>query len=145
MARTQPQPASPSPQPETKNTTIDLGWVWNERKEDFTIAKIKEKDRSIHFYIIGSTGSGKTKFLEHLLLQDLTNDHGFGLIDPHGDLIKSLKGWLALRLAFIEAQAQEQAQAKAKEETNCQVQDSQEGNYDPKREGDGCTAERTGS
>lgn len=51
--------------------TLDLGWCWSENKEEFQMAKIAEKDRATHFYVIGATGTGKTKFLEFLIQQDI--------------------------------------------------------------------------
>ena len=37
-----------------------------------------------HMQAIGMTRSGKSKFLECLIRQDLIKDHGFILMDPHG-------------------------------------------------------------
>lgn len=75
--------------------TLDLGWYWSENKEELQMAKIAEKDRATHSYVIGATGSGKTKFLEFLIRQDIANGNGVGVIDPHGDLIEDIKGFLA--------------------------------------------------
>ncbi|MFZ6016425.1 MAG: excisionase family DNA-binding protein [Nitrospirota bacterium] len=75
--------------------TLDLGWYWSENKEEFQMAKIAEKDRATHFYVVGATGTGKTKFLEFLIQQDITKGNGFGVIDPHSDLIEDVKGLLA--------------------------------------------------
>jgi hypothetical protein len=50
--------------------------------------------RSTHFYAVGASGSGKSKFLESLVIQDIIQNEGFGVIDPHGDLIADIKGWL---------------------------------------------------
>lgn len=74
--------------------TIDLGWYWSENKEEFQLAKIEEKDRATHFYVVGATGTGKTKFLEYLVKQDIEKRNGFGVIDPHGDLIEDIKDLL---------------------------------------------------
>jgi hypothetical protein len=74
--------------------SLDLGWYWSENKEEYQLAKIDERDRATHFYIIGATGTGKTKLLEFLIQQDIKNGNGFGIIDPHGDLIESVKGFL---------------------------------------------------
>jgi len=82
---------------ETKPPTIDLGWYWSENKDEFQLAKIAEEDRATHFYVVGATGTGKTKFLEHLIQQDIQNGNGFGVIDPHGDLIEDIKGLLIFR------------------------------------------------
>jgi hypothetical protein len=76
---------------------LNLGWYWSDNKEEFQVAKIPEKDRATHLYVIGATGAGKTKFLEYLIQQDIEKGNGFGVIDPHGDLIEDVKGLLALR------------------------------------------------
>lgn len=76
------------------SNTIDLGWYWSEIKEEFQLAKIADEDRITHFYVIGATGTGKTKFLEYLVKQDIEKRNGFGVIDPHGDLIEDIKDLL---------------------------------------------------
>jgi hypothetical protein len=77
---------------------IDLGWYWSEGKLEWQMAKIREEDRKIHFYVVGASGTGKSKFLEFLIRQDIKKGNGFGVIDPHGDLIEDIKGYLALAL-----------------------------------------------
>ncbi len=52
-----------------------------------------EKERKTHAHIIGSSGSGKSKFLEHLMRQDLQRHQGFCLIDPHGTLYDAVLDW----------------------------------------------------
>jgi len=76
--------------------TLDLGWHYSERKNEYQMAKISQKDRASHFYVIGATGTGKTKFLQFLIQQDIEKGNGFGVIDPHGDLVEDLKGFLTL-------------------------------------------------
>ena len=76
---------------------LNLGWYYSDNKEEYQLAKIAESDRSNHFYVIGATGTGKTKFLEYLIRQDIEKGNGFGVIDPHGDLIEDIKGFLVLR------------------------------------------------
>lgn len=76
---------------------LNLGWYWSENKDEFKMAKIAEEDRSTHFYVIGATGTGKTKFLEYLIQQDIEKGNGFGVIDPHGDLIEDIKSFLTLK------------------------------------------------
>lgn len=44
------------------------------------------RDRSRHMYIIGQTGTGKSGMLELLALSDIFHNHGYAIIDPHGDL-----------------------------------------------------------
>ena len=41
-------------------------------------------------YVIGRTGAGKTTLLETLALQDIQNNRGLCVIDPHGDLAERL-------------------------------------------------------
>jgi hypothetical protein len=43
-------------------------------------------DRQHHVYAIGQTGTGKTTFLKNVILQDIEEGRGVGVIDPHGDL-----------------------------------------------------------
>ena len=38
---------------------------------------------------------GKTKFLEHMIREDILAGHGVCLIDPHGDLFKNVVEWCA--------------------------------------------------
>ncbi|MGH7196293.1 MAG: type IV secretory system conjugative DNA transfer family protein [Candidatus Saccharimonadales bacterium] len=42
-------------------------------------------DRGRHVYIIGQTGTGKSGLLELFALSDVFHNHGFAIIDPHGD------------------------------------------------------------
>jgi len=46
---------------------------------------IKRADRRRHFYIIGMTGTGKSKWMDMLAIQDIHNKEGMCFIDPHGD------------------------------------------------------------
>lgn len=78
--------------------TLDLGWYWSENKNEYQMAKIKEKDKRTHLYVVGASGTGKSKFLEFLIRQDILKGKGFGLIDPHGDLSEEIKGFLAFVL-----------------------------------------------
>ncbi len=51
---------------------------------------IKRFDRRRHLYVVGKTGSGKSRLLELLLISDIKNGAGCCLIDPHGDLADEL-------------------------------------------------------
>lgn len=46
---------------------------------------IKRADRGRHLYIIGQTGTGKSKLLNLFTLSDIYHDQGFAIVDPHGD------------------------------------------------------------
>jgi energy-coupling factor transporter ATP-binding protein EcfA2 len=58
----------------------------NEKK----IFGIKRIDRRRHLYVVGKTGSGKSRLLEMLLISDIQSGQGCCLIDPHGDLADEL-------------------------------------------------------
>lgn len=47
---------------------------------------IYRSDRSRHVYAIGQTGAGKSGLLELFALSDVYHNHGYAIIDPHGDL-----------------------------------------------------------
>lgn len=47
--------------------------------------RISEEDRNRHIYVVGQTGTGKSTFMENLILQDMLAGRGFAFIDPHGD------------------------------------------------------------
>ncbi|MFA5168466.1 MAG: type IV secretion system DNA-binding domain-containing protein [Candidatus Omnitrophota bacterium] len=55
--------------------------------------------RDKHLYICGGTGTGKSKFLEYLIRQDIKawrkSRCGMLILDPHGSLYDSLMSWLA--------------------------------------------------
>ncbi len=97
----------PKPEPKVipQEDTLDLGWYWSQNKNEAQMAKIKERDRRTHLYVVGASGAGKSKFLEFLIRQDILNKKGFGLIDPHGDLVEEIKGFLALSLSKEEIEA----------------------------------------
>lgn len=48
--------------------------------------RIKTDDRRRHIYIIGQTGTGKSTLIKNIAIQDINNNDGCCLIDPHGDL-----------------------------------------------------------
>jgi len=55
-----------------------------------TVFGIKRADRRRHIYLIGKSGMGKTRLLEQLIRYDIAANEGVGVIDPHGDLAKTL-------------------------------------------------------
>ena len=46
--------------------------------------------RLSHAHIIGASGTGKSTLLENLILQDIVEGRGVGVIDPHGDLVDDI-------------------------------------------------------
>jgi Type IV secretion-system coupling protein DNA-binding domain len=65
---------------------------------------LSAKDRSMHLYVVGATGVGKSKFLEHIVRQDIRNwrksECGLLLLDPHGAVYDGVMQWLA-RYSYI--------------------------------------------
>ena len=52
--------------------------------------RIQKKDRRRHHYIIGKSGTGKSKFIASMAIQDIMNGEGTCVLDPHGDLIEDI-------------------------------------------------------
>src|SRR5215813_13576929 len=67
-----------------------LGYNANSRR-----IRLDPADRKTHLHIIGSSGSGKSKFLEWMIRGDLRNHQGFCLIDPHGTLYEAVVDYCA--------------------------------------------------
>lgn len=55
---------------------------------------IKPRDRTKHMYVIGKTGTGKSTFLENMIVQDIQNGHGVAFIDPHGGSAEKLLDYI---------------------------------------------------
>lgn len=56
---------------------------------------LSEDARATGMHVIGGPGTGKTKFLEHCIRQDIHEGRGVGLIDPHGELYDNVLTWCA--------------------------------------------------
>ena len=76
---------------ENKEVTIIGGT--NFRNENVKFG-IKTDDRRRHIYTIGKTGSGKTTLMENMILDDIREGRGVGLIDPHGDFAEKLLNYI---------------------------------------------------
>lgn len=57
--------------------------------------RLDERSRLEHMHVIGTTGSGKTNLIEHMVRQDILNGRGVCVIDPHGSLFRNLVTWLS--------------------------------------------------
>lgn len=56
---------------------------------------LPEGVRKTSMQIVGAPGTGKTKFIENLIQQDICNGEGLCLIDPHGHLFDRMIEWCA--------------------------------------------------
>ncbi len=79
--------AAPTEMP-TAGTYLGVNDHRGNKKDIF----ITEKDRMRHFYIIGQTGTGKSKFLTNLIAQDIHAGAGVCFIDPHGTDLDEVLG-----------------------------------------------------
>lgn len=52
------------------------------------------QDRLRHTYVVGASGSGKSTLLTAMMKQDLEGGRGFAVLDPHGDLIDQVLGYV---------------------------------------------------
>ncbi|MEQ1718947.1 MAG: hypothetical protein ABL907_23685 [Hyphomicrobium sp.] len=71
--------SSSKPKPTQRKGRLHLGTT--ALNEDIYI---DDRDRPAHAHTIGTTRSGKSTYLEHLIKQDIANMRGVLLIEPHG-------------------------------------------------------------
>ncbi len=81
-----------APRSVTGSSGIALGE--NTHAGETRIVRLTADQRTRHLHVIGASGTGKSTFLESLLLQDLAAGEGFALFDPHGDLVDKVLGWI---------------------------------------------------
>ncbi|OGY86237.1 MAG: hypothetical protein A3G01_00160 [Candidatus Kerfeldbacteria bacterium RIFCSPLOWO2_12_FULL_43_9] len=78
--------------PSTENTPtqdISIFGVTNFRGQQMEFG-IKREDRRRHLYVVGKSGTGKSKLLEKLIADDIKMHKGVCVIDPHGDLVQAV-------------------------------------------------------
>ena len=86
-------PAVTSDTPEEIKNEINV-FAETTYKNSKTKYGLKRKDRRRHMYVIGKTGTGKSTLLANMAINDLKNDEGLAVIDPHGDLIEILLNFI---------------------------------------------------
>lgn len=55
---------------------------------------IRKPDRTLHMYVIGRTGMGKTSLLVNMALNDIHNGEGLCFLDPHGDAAEQMLDYI---------------------------------------------------
>ncbi|HXO20934.1 MAG TPA: type IV secretion system DNA-binding domain-containing protein [Thermoanaerobaculia bacterium] len=68
---------------ETLRATPSLGSF-----DGFPAPLLPSEERRRHLYVVGKTGSGKTTYLEHLIVRDLLEGRGVAVIAPEGELFR---------------------------------------------------------
>jgi len=69
----------------------DINIIWISDYRSITVPIwIYDEDRLKHMYVVGKTGTGKSKFLLNLMINDVKQWKGIGVIDPHGDAIEEI-------------------------------------------------------
>ncbi len=76
----------PAPLSLKKNADLDIYFAKNTYGGADTPIGLTEDERRRHVYIIGATGTGKSTMLLSMIKQDVDNNKGLAVIDPHGDL-----------------------------------------------------------
>lgn len=67
-------------------------WIMGNSESGFS-----STERATHTYVVGQSGTGKSRALEAWVMQDVLAGRGVGVIDPHGDLFANLLARIATR------------------------------------------------
>lgn len=78
--------------PEIKSDTNVFGRTTYKNQE--VVYGLKRADRRRHMYVIGKTGTGKSTLLSNMAINDLKNNEGLCVIDPHGDTVETLLDYI---------------------------------------------------
>ncbi len=63
-------------------------------RDEETLIYMTPDDRRRHMYLIGQTGTGKTVLMKEMAIQDIKAGRGVCVIDPHGEMVKELLGYI---------------------------------------------------
>ena len=80
----------PTPLSLKKELGLDVVFANNNYGGSVTPIGLTQEERRRHMYILGATGTGKSTLLLSMIDQDIKNDKGLCVIDPHGDLIEKI-------------------------------------------------------
>ncbi len=86
------KPKAGKPEIEEDNNICFFGQT-NYRNQMRTFG-MKLDDRRRHTYVIGKTGMGKTTLMENMVLHDIYNGNGIGIVDPHGDFSEKILDYI---------------------------------------------------
>jgi len=80
----------PAPLSLKQKTELDIYFANNTYGGTSTRIGLTADERRRHVYILGATGTGKSTMLLSMIEQDIKNNKGLSVIDPHGDLIEQI-------------------------------------------------------
>lgn len=86
--RAQPPFSLPTPYNTNEKDATFFG-LTNFRGQQTKFGILRE-DRRRHLYVVGKSGSGKSKLLETFIIDDIMDGKGVCVMDPHGDLIQDI-------------------------------------------------------
>jgi hypothetical protein len=73
-----------------RNTSDMLLLGSNRHSGHINPVRVSDEDRMLHTCVMGQTGTGKSVFLESMILQDIAKGKGVCFIDPHGDSVEKI-------------------------------------------------------
>lgn len=79
------------PEEEKKETTFFAKTPYKNKE---TIFGIKKKDRRRHVWVVGKTGTGKSTMIANMAINDVFQNRGIGIIDPHGELVETVMQYI---------------------------------------------------
>jgi len=77
-----------SPEPNQADAAVIIGE--NVHRGKVRRVALAPEARLRHCYLAGASGAGKSTLLLNMIVQDIAAGRGVGLLDPHGDLVKSV-------------------------------------------------------
>lgn len=80
----------PAPLSLKQKTELDIYFAKNTYGGTETKIGLTKDERRRHIYILGATGTGKSTMLLSMIKQDVDNNKGLCVVDPHGDLIEQI-------------------------------------------------------
>jgi len=76
---------------EKKETTFFAKTPYKNKE---TIFGVKKKDRRRHVWVVGKTGTGKSTMIANMAINDVFQNRGIGIIDPHGELVETVMQYI---------------------------------------------------
>ena len=79
-------------------STLDQRVAVGQLVDSARLLHLEPSERSAHLYCAGITGSGKTRWLQHLICSDLAVGQPFVVLDPFGGLFRAVRELIATGL-----------------------------------------------